>query len=158
MSDPTRETRLNAAFVAVADTMTEDFDVVDLLHTLVEECTEILDAEAGGLMLVDADGELQLVASTSESAELVEVMQLDGGVGPCVDCFATGEAISVGDIAAAGDEWPVFRAAALAQGFLSVHATPLRLRGEVIGAMNLFGTSVGELTRRDADVAQALAD
>ena len=158
MTDQSREARLNAAFVAVADTLTEDYDVVDLLHTLVEECTEILDAQAGGLMLADQDGELQLIASTSESAELVEVMQLDAGAGPCVDCFATGEAISVGDIASSGDAWPAFRAAALAQGFVSVHATPLRLRGEVIGTMNLFGTSIGALTRRDADVAQALAD
>ena len=158
MADQSREARLNAAFVAVADTLTEDYDVVDLLHTLVEECTEILDAQAGGLMLADQDGELQLIASTSESAELVEVMQLDAGAGPCVDCFATGEAISVGDIASSGDAWPAFRAAALAQGFVSVHATPLRLRGEVIGTMNLFGTSIGALTRRDADVAQALAD
>lgn len=158
MADMSREARLNAAFVAVADTLTEDYDVVDLMHTLVQECTEILDAQAGGLMLADAEGELQLLASTSESADLVEVMQLDAGVGPCVDCFATGIAISVGDIAVSGDAWPAFRAAALAQGFLSVHATPLRLRGEVIGTMNLFGTSVGELSRRDADVAQALAD
>ena len=158
MTGQSREALLNAAFVGAADTLTENYDVVELLHTLVEECTEILDAEAGGMMLADADGELQLVASTSDSVGLVEVMQLDAGVGPCVECFATGEAISVADIALSGDAWPVFRAAALAQGYLSVHATPLRLRGTVIGTMNLFGTSIGALTRRDADVAQALAD
>jgi len=158
MTGQSREERLNAAFVTVADTLIEDYDVVDLLHTLVQECTEILDAQAGGLMLADAEGELQLLASTSEGVGLVEVMQLDAGVGPCVECYTTGTAISVSDIGESGDTWPAFRAAALAQGFLSVHATPLRLRGDVIGAMNLFGTSVGALTRRDADVAQALAD
>jgi GAF domain-containing protein len=158
MNEQSREARLNRAFVTVADTLTDDYDVVELLQTLVEECTEILDAQAGGLMLVSSDGELQLVASTSESVELVEIMQLDAGAGPCLDCFATGEAISISDIAEAGDDWPAFRAAALAQGFLSVHATPLQLRGHVIGTMNLFGTSVGALTRRDAGVAQALAD
>jgi GAF domain-containing protein len=158
MNDQSRERRLNAAFVTVADTLTDDYDVVELLHTLVQECTEILDAQAGGLMLADAEGELQLVASTSQSVDVVEVMQLDAGAGPCLDCFATGEAISIGDIAESGDAWPVFRAAALAQGFVSVHATPLQLRGNVIGTMNLFGTSIGALSRRDADVAQALAD
>ena len=96
MSDLSREARLNSAFVAVADTLTEDYDVVDLLHTLVEECVEIVAADAGGLMLADAEGELQVVASTSESVGLVEVMQLDAGAGPCVECFATGDAVSVG--------------------------------------------------------------
>jgi GAF domain-containing protein len=158
MSGTSREARLNAAFVLVADTLTADYDVVDLLHTLVSECTQIVDAQAGGLMLVDGDGNLQLMASTSESADLVEVLQLAAGVGPCVDCFTTGVAVSVPDIAASGKRWPAFRAAALSQGFFSVHATPMRLRGEIIGTMNLFGTQTGALTRRDAEAAQALAD
>ncbi|MFM9919306.1 GAF and ANTAR domain-containing protein [Lacisediminihabitans sp. H27-G8] len=158
MGAMSREARLNAAFVTVADTLTADYDVVDLLHTLVGECTEILDAQAGGLMLADGNGKLQVVASTSERADLVEVMQLAAGAGPCVDCFTTGKAVSVPDIQASTEEWPDFRAAALEQGFLSVHATPMRLRGEIIGTMNLFGTSIGTLKRRDAAVAQALAD
>ena len=158
MRTMSREARLNAAFVTVADSLTADYDVEDLLHTLVTECTEILDAQAGGLMLADATGQLQVVASTSERADLVEVMQLAAGAGPCVDCFTSGRAMSVPDIQRSTEDWPAFRAAALEQGFLSVHATPMRLRGEVIGTMNLFGTTVGALTKRDAAVAQALAD
>lgn len=158
VSSTSREARLNAAFVMVADTLTADYDVVDLLHNLVIQCTEILDAQAGGLMLVDVNGNLQLMASTNESADLVEVMQLSAGAGPCVDCFTTGKSVSVPDIAASEQSWPAFRSAALEQGFLSVYATPMRLRGEVIGTMNLFGTRTGELTARDAAVAQALAD
>jgi GAF domain-containing protein len=158
MRKVSRESRLNAAFVLVADTLTADYDVVDLLHTLVVECTNIVDAQAGGLMLADGTGVLQLMASTSESADLVEVMQLAAGSGPCVDCFTSGAPVSVADIDRSGAKWPEFRTAALDQGFLSVHATPMRLRGEVIGTMNLFGTKRGGLSRRDADVAQALAD
>ncbi len=158
MGRTSRETRLNAAFVMVADTLTADYDVVDLLHTLVSECTQIVHAQAGGLMLVDADGDLQVVASTSESADLVEVLQLAAGAGPCLDCFATGEQVSVPDIAASAERWPAFRDAALLQGFSSVHAIPMRLRGDTIGTMNLFDTSTGELSRRNAAAAQALAD
>lgn len=158
MGELSRETKLNAAFVTLADTLTADYDVVDLLHTLMEECIDLLDAQAGGLMLADALGNLELVASTNEQADFVEIMQLNAGVGPCVDCFSTGTAVSVADIDESGTRWPEFRLAALQQGFHSVHATPLRLRGEIIGTMNLFGTSVGELSIKDADVAQALAD
>lgn len=158
MASMSREAKLNAAFVAVADTLTADYDVVDLLHTLVQESTTILGARAGGLMLVGPGDQLQLLASTSESAELVELMQLSAGAGPCLDCFRTGTAVSVSDIAASGAAWPAFRDAASQQGFHSVLATPLRLRGEVIGTMNLFGGKVGDMSPRDAAAAQALAD
>ena len=158
MDGTSREARLNTAFVAVADTLTDHYDVVELLHTLVVECTAIVAATAGGLMLADPLGELQLVASTDESAELVELMQLAAGAGPCVDCYHTGTAVSVPSIATSKTEWPAFRAAALEQGFQSAHATPMKLRGEVIGTLNLFKVAPGALPDRDAAVVQALAD
>jgi GAF domain-containing protein len=158
MDGMARETQINNTFVAVADTLTSDFDVVDLLHTLVQQCTEILDTTAGGLMLVDGEGQLQLMTSTSEAADFVEVMQLTAADGPCIECFRTGTAVSVADIEDAAGKWPAFQTSALQGGFHSAHATPLRLRGQVIGTMNLFATSAGALSERDAAVAQALAD
>jgi GAF domain-containing protein len=158
MTTVSRETRLNAAFVKLADTLTDDYDVVDLLHTLVDECTAIFDIQAGGLMLADSEGQLQLVASTSEKADLVEIMQLNAGKGPCVDCFETGRPVAISDIANSGERWPDFRHEALKHGFRSIYATPLRLRGQTIGTLNLLSTSVGELNARDALAAQALSD
>jgi len=158
MDGTTREAQISAAFIAIADTLTKDFDVVDLLHTLVENCTAILDVDAGGLMLADAQGDLQLVASTSEEADLVEIMQLNAARGPCIECFTTGKPISVASIEASGGRWPEFQAEALKMGYHSVHATPLRLRGQVIGTMNLFGSQLAELSHRDIALAQALAD
>jgi GAF domain-containing protein len=158
MSEESREQRINAAFVAVADTLIADYDLIDLLHTLVDVCADVLDVEAAGLVLADDDGELQVLASTSEQADLVEILQLAAGAGPCVDCFRTGTVVDVADIAESGDRWPEFKAAALGQGFRAVHATPMRLRGQVLGAMNLFSTKPGNLNPADAGVAQALAD
>ena len=158
LSEHSRETLMSAAFVKLADTLTDNFDVVDLLHTLVAECIRIFDTQAGGLMLVNASGALELVASTSEEAELVEIMQLNAGAGPCVECFTTGTAVAVGDIEKDGHQWPAFRAEAMAQGFRSVYAAPMKLRGQVIGTLNLLGTHLGSLTSRDAEAVQALAD
>jgi GAF domain-containing protein len=157
MDGTSREAEINAAFVAVADTLTTDYDMVDLLHTLVQRCAAILHMEAGGLMLVDGAGELQLMTSTSEAAGLVEVMQLNAAAGPCIDCFRSGSAISVNDISVS-TSWPAFRTAALKQGFHSALATPMKLRGKIIGTMNLFGAASAGVSTRDAAVAQALAD
>jgi len=158
MSNASRETQLSAAFVTLADTLIADFDLVDFLQRLVEQCAEILDTQAAGLMLVDGFGHLQLMASTSEETSLVEIMQLNAGAGPCVDCFTTGAPVTVADIDKTAGKWPAFRAEALKQGFRSVHATPLRLRGQVLGALNLFSVHVGALNPEDISVAQALAD
>jgi GAF domain-containing protein len=158
MTAVSREARLNAAFVKLADTLTDDYDVVDLLHSLVAESTAIFDTHAGGLMLAGIDGKLKLVASTGEKADLVEMMQLDTGKGPCMDCFLSGEPVGVADIENAAGDWPEFQAEALKQGFRSLYATPMRLRGEVIGTLNLMSTRVGILNSRDAEAAQALTD
>jgi len=157
MSPDSREERINQAFVKVADTLMDSYDVVDLLATLVHECADLLGAAGGGILVANATDELELIASTSEAAEFVEVMQLAAGVGPCVDCYTSGLAVSVDDIENS-TAWPQFRDAALQRGFQSLHATPMRVRGTVIGTMNLLFTATGSLTERDAKLAQALAD
>jgi GAF domain-containing protein len=157
-ADGTREERINDAFVRVTGTLVENYDVLDLLSTLMYTCTDLLGVEAGGILLVDGTGQLELVASTSEEAEIVEIMIVAAGAGPCVDCFTTGAVVSVPDIDAGAHAWPRFRRSALDQGFRAAHATPLRLHGEVIGAMNLLSTRVGALSHRDSELAQALAD
>jgi GAF domain-containing protein len=158
MSDASREARLGAAFVALADTLTSDYDMVDLLHTLLDECVDVLAVNAGGLMISNSLGQLELLASTSERAELVELMQLSAGSGPCIECFTSRSPVAIADIRETTDRWPDFSATALRQGFHSVTAVPLKLRGQIIGTMNLFAHAVGTLTTRDGAIAQALAD
>ena len=153
-----RERRLTATFVTLADTLVAGYDVVDLLDVLVNACAELLDATAVGLLLADERGELSVIASTSERSRLVEIMQLEHGLGPCVECFVTGKVVQVHDVENVGHKWPDFRDAALEQGLRSVHAVPLRLRGTIIGALNLFRSETGALSDEDISVAQGLAD
>ncbi|MFC9916826.1 GAF and ANTAR domain-containing protein [Agromyces binzhouensis] len=157
MAERSRDARLSAAFVKVADTLIDDYDVVDLLDTLAQECVILVDSDAGGLLIADTEGTLQLVASTNEAAEFVEVIQLDAGEGPCMEAFQTGAGVTIPDMSVE-DRWPAFRAAATGQGFQSMHAFPMRLRGQTIGAMGLFSGATGELSESDVAVAQALAD
>ena len=153
----TREGRLSEAFIALADTLVTGYDVVDLLHTLADGCVDLLDAAAAGLVLRDAHGGLDVLASTSEQSELLELLQLRAGEGPCVEAYAAGIPVDVEDTAVDG-RWPAFRAAAVEQGFRSVHAVPMRLREQTIGALNLFRTEPGLLPAADQGAAQALAD
>jgi len=154
----TREGQLLDTFVTLADTLVADYDVVDLLCTLVDKCASLLDAAAAGIILSAGNSELEVVASTNERSRLVEILQLRAGSGPCVESFTTGRAVAVPDIDAVGAKWPRFRAGALAQGFVSMHAVPLRLRTTTIGSLNLFWNRTGGLSEADTQTVQALAD
>jgi len=158
MSGTSREDKINDAFVAMTDALMQDYDIVELLSTLLNLCTDILPVEAGGILLVDAVGELELVASSSEEARVVETIIIAAGSGPCIDCFTSRAPVIVADIAETGSEWPRFQSTALDQGFRSSYALPMRVRDEVIGVMNLLGSAPGTLSERDRGVAQALAD
>jgi GAF domain-containing protein len=158
MDSATREARTSAAFVSLTDTLVSDFDLVELMHTLIDACIDLMDTDAGGLLLADANGDLQLMASSVEDVDVVEVVQLAAEAGPCWECFTTGQAITLGDIATDGGRWPEFQRSALEKGYRSVHATPMRLHGQTIGTMNLFHSKVGALNDRDIALAQALTD
>ena len=158
MIEVTRTERLFDAFATLADTLVAGYDVLDLLQSLVEYCHELLDVDSAGILLANADGELEVVASTNEANTLIEIMQLDANAGPCLESFRTRAVVSVPDIDVGSDRWPDFTDIARAQGIHSVYAIPLRLRQTTIGTLNLMREQRGEINQYDIRAAQALAD
>ena len=149
---------LSETFVELTDTMVAGFDVIDFLHVLTDRSVQLLDVSAAGLLLADPRGELRVVAASSEAARLLELFQLQNDQGPCLDCFRTGRPVAAGDLAAAAPRWPRFSAAAQQAGFAAVQALPMRLRDQVIGALNLFRAQPGGFAPASVRVGQALAD
>jgi GAF domain-containing protein len=156
VNDTPRETRVLDAVVTLVDSLLDDFDVVDLLTELTERCAELLDVESVGFLLADPLHQLRLLAATSEQARELELFQLQADEGPCVDCYVSGQPVSVADVQGAREQWPRFVPAAVGAGFASVHAVPMRAAGIVLGALGLFGTRPGKLTEADLLVGQTL--
>jgi GAF domain-containing protein len=155
--DVTREAVLARAFVRLADTLASDFDVVDFLHGLSADSVEILEAEAAGGHAADPRGGLRLVASSDERMRLLELFELQGAQGPCLDAFSSGRAVQ----ASAADSrarWPVFAPRACGASFQLMCAVPLRVRTHVIGALNLFRGSDEPFTGTEMEIAQAMAE
>lgn len=145
---------------AFADTLVTDFDISELFYRLVDACVELAFADDAGLLLMGRDGELGIAAATSQSAHLVELLQLQAREGPCLDAFRSGEPVRTGplDSAEAEERWPEFSGLATSAGFDSMVAVPMRLHDITLGSLNLFRTGPGEATDRDLSAAQVLAD
>jgi transcriptional regulator with GAF, ATPase, and Fis domain len=144
-------------FVEMADTLVDDFDMIDFLQLLTERCVQLLGVSAAGLLLADGQGTLQVVAASSERTRLLELFQLQTNQGPCVECFRSGQPVSVTDLSAT-QQWPAFSIAAAEVGFAAVHALPMRLRSEIVGALNFFEAASSSLDPEQIRVGQALAD
>ena len=154
-----REALLIEAFVGLADSLVDDYDVIDVLDRLAGYSVQLLAAEAAGILLADAQAALRVVASTNEQSEWMELLQLEADEGPCVECFRAAAPVSAADLADAAARWPQFIAALQERGtYGSVHALPLRLRGHAIGTLNLFHHAPGPLPAADLALGQGLAD
>ncbi|HET9090440.1 MAG TPA: GAF and ANTAR domain-containing protein [Acidimicrobiales bacterium] len=153
-----RESILVATLVELADNLVDNYDVIDILTVMSDRCVEAIGVDAAGVMLALPGGELQFVASSSESMRVLELFQIQANEGPCVDCYIGGVAVVDIALTEPDERWPHFTPRALAQGFHSVHCLPMRLRGRTIGALNLFRSNEGALDESDIVVAQGLAD
>lgn len=98
------------------------------------------------------------MASSNESGKALELFQLQHAEGPCLDCFRTKKPVINADLTHAAAQWPRFAPRAIEAGFRSVHAFPLRLRDQVIGALNLFGFEGIHFEPDEVRLVQALAD
>jgi GAF domain-containing protein len=151
--------RLARVFVEVADTLVDEFDLIDFMHMLADRTAALVNASAVGLLLADQRGRLEFLAASDENTKLLELFQVQNHEGPCLDAFNTATPVINANLAEAGTRWPRFAPRATAAGFRSVHAFPLRLRSEVIGALNVFGSQSGStLDENDVPIVQALAD
>lgn len=158
MTTPARERVLAETLVLLADTLVVGYDLVELLHTLVERCADIVGAADAGILLADPDGYLEVVAATSEAARVVELRQIRGVGGPSLEAYASGRVATVADVADVEERWPDVARAARDAGYARIDSVPMRLRAESIGALTLYRATLAPLDAADLTAAQALAD
>jgi GAF domain-containing protein len=152
-----RDEWLARTFVELADTLVADFDLIEFLSMLADRCVELLGTAEVGLVLVGPRG-LQVMASSSERMKVTELLEVQFEDGPCFECSRVGLPVLNQQLASADGRWPRFAPMARESGFQMVHAVPLRLRDEVIGAMNVFDTSLHEMTLTESNLLRAFAD
>lgn len=153
-----REDRLIEALVTLADTLVDKYDIIDFLQTLAERCVDLVDVSAAGIMLADPRRELRHAACSNEEMRLVELFELQVEEGPCFDAYRTRAPVICASPEEAAERWPEFAHNANKYGFSGFSAVPMRLRSDVVGALNLFSFEASALGGDDIKVVQAMAD
>jgi GAF domain-containing protein len=145
-------------FVDATGTLVEDFDLVTFLHALTGNAAKISGAAAAGLVLADHHDRVRYMASSNEEGRILELFNVQNDDGPGLDAITTGRPVVNADLGESHLRWPIFAPAARAAGLQSVHAFPLRLRDETIGALTIFGETKSHFDPADVRLVQALAD
>lgn len=142
----------------LADTSLTGSDATERFGVLTTRCVQLFDFDSAGVMLAGPKGDLSVTVSSSAEMRSLEVLELEVGEGPCVDCYRTGAPVLRRDLASARNRWPSFARHAAEAGFRTVHAVPMRRRSQVIGALNLFSRCQCTMDSEDAQIVQAFAD
>jgi GAF domain-containing protein len=151
-----RDELVAEVMVALTDTLRDDFDVADMLYTLTTACVDLLDVDAAGMLLIDEEGQLVPVAATHDGSENLGKLQVMVREGPCLEAVRTIEPVHSADLDDDAGRWPEFARQARAEGFRAVHAEPVVLRVEVVGALGLFRSQPGPVPAVDQRLAQFL--
>ena len=101
-----REDLLARTLVELADTLVDDFDIVELSQSFVERCVELFDVTAAGLLVAEPGVGLRVLASSSDQLRVVELFEVQAEEGPCLDCYRSGAPMVNQDLARVNGRWP----------------------------------------------------
>ncbi|MEU7152417.1 ANTAR domain-containing protein [Streptomyces sp. NPDC045456] len=153
-----REEKITQTFVELADTLVDDFDVIDFLQQLTVRCCDILAVTDTAVLLAYPGPHLYSPAPCDPSPALSKVLDPALREGPGLDAYRTATTVAPGHLARAPAAWHDFTTQAIETGYTYASAVPMRLRRESLGSLLLLRTSDSPLPVADLSVAQAFAD
>ncbi|GAA2347669.1 ANTAR domain-containing protein [Streptomyces kunmingensis] len=153
-----REQHIVRTFLELADTLVEDFDIIDFLHQMTVRCQELLDVTDAAVFLAHPGPHLHSPAPCDPGPGLQRVLDTACLQGPALEAHRTHRSVTALDEAETAARWPEFAQHRQAAGYTLATALPMRLRRNNIGSLLLLRTGHKPLGADDLSLAQALAD
>ncbi|HEX3948102.1 MAG TPA: GAF and ANTAR domain-containing protein [Acidimicrobiales bacterium] len=129
--------------VAGLDVLSEFFvdegTVGDTLLRVAEIARQMVSADMAGITMM-VEGRPRTGVYTDPLVREIDRAQYDTGDGPCIHAFHHQRVYRI-DSTGEDDRWPAFSKDALARGVRSTLSVPLAVRGESMGAFNLYAKS-----------------
>ncbi|WP_221353210.1 GAF and ANTAR domain-containing protein [Streptomyces beigongshangae] len=154
-----RQENISRAFVELADTLVENFDVIEFLQRMTVRCQELLDVTDAAVFLGHPGSGLYSPAPCDPGPGLQRVLDAALEEGPAVEAFRTARQVLPGAPAdRTPPRWPRLDTRIRQAGYAPPSALPMRLRKDSVGALLLLHTDSRSLTPQDLRLAQAFAD
>jgi hypothetical protein len=154
-----RELWLAQAFVQVADTLVDEFDLSRFVATFVSRGCELFGVNAEiALALADESGRLVTQGVSNPRPEVRALFELDHQEGPAAHAFSTATSVVHIDLERAAATWPTFAQRAAPLGVRVVHAVPMRLRSEAVGVASVLQTDEGVMADTELQLFGLLVD
>jgi hypothetical protein len=152
-----RDVELATAITELSYQCRRPFDESRYASDLARHSARLLNADDAGVLLTDAAGRLASAAALSQTARLLQIIQVHYEAGPSLVSYRDRRPVSVPDLGADKRSGDIFRSATLNAGFSAVHVFPLTTTGEAVGSLIVFRCSPGELGADDRALGKALA-
>jgi hypothetical protein len=132
------------AIVLFADARREGRGEADTLQLLIDVCRVLVHDAEVSVIARQGDGELRVLASSSEVIDVVDELQLSARAGPTLEALEDGG--HVVDVSLLDERLPgQFRTVAMLAGLRRQRAVPLDTGHGVIGVLNLYTVHDEEL-------------
>jgi GAF domain-containing protein len=148
---------LHDLFIRFARSLVDGYDLSEVIIELGREIRVTLGVAGAGVMVEDDDGDLRFMSTSDETLRTLEQLQVELGEGPCLMAFRKGEQVIAADLRD-DSRFKQFGPLAIAAGMRAVYSFPMIQNGTPIGAMNLYRSEPGPLTREQVTVGQMFAD
>jgi len=129
--------RLLTVIREFTENVVNPFDLDELLHRLLRQTIEVVDAAGAGIMLADDRGELHFVAASEERIVDAEREQTRLESGACFEAYTTGRIVVVKDLKTE-TRWPHYADHVTGLGLRAVLGVPMHAGGQRIGVMNIY--------------------
>ncbi len=126
------------------------------LQQIADAAKQLFSADAAGLMLVDADGQLRWASASDQTAQTIEDGQERLAQGPCAVAFSQRLPAAVGNIHTDPD-WGEFTQVLLAEGVCAALSVPVELDGGVIGTLDVYAAEPRDWDPTEVAALQAYA-
>ena len=119
----------------------------DAANRLCTACVDLFDVDAAAISLIFDGANTATLGASSDPARVLDELQFTLGEGPCLDSVTSRAPVLVADLTDQNEtRWPAYGMALLAHEVRSVHAMPVVLAGEYVGALDLYRHRTGALT------------
>ncbi len=152
-----RDRRQLDALYDVSRRLAAIHDTDQILSLIVNEATRLLDADGAGIRLLDGE-DLVLSARTDSLAQVMGRDRVKVGKTLSGIVVATGEPLTIEDLADDTRSDPAYRSVALEHGLRGFLAVPLRAHGRTTGVLSVFVRGRRRFAPEEVSLAAAFAD